>query len=49
MKRKRILITSQSKFEARKEKRTKDWVRSWLFRADEAEPDFQFTRLNPEE
>ena len=33
----------------RMNRRSKDWVRSWLFTSDESYPYLQFIRLNPEE
>lgn len=48
MRKKRILIIC-AKNNYRREKRTKDWVRSWLFSADVRDPYLQFRRLNPEE
>jgi len=33
----------------RAHRRSKDWVRFWLFTSDETCPYLQFERLNPEE
>lgn len=30
-------------------RRSKDWILSWLFSADDTCPNLQFLRLNPEE